>query len=107
MERSSLLVPLVPLALGVVPLRAGFAVVEGGPAPGGGFMVPAHQWIRPAGKSLEFGGQPVDLASSPDGGTLYVKDNRDILVVQTVPFRLRQELPFPQGGGFMHGIVVS
>jgi YVTN family beta-propeller protein len=63
--------------------------------------------VRPAGESVSFGGRPVDLALSPDGKTLYVKDDRGLIVVNTHTWILLQELKFPQGGGSMHGIAVS
>jgi YVTN family beta-propeller protein len=56
---------------------------------------------------VSFGGRPVDVALSPDRRTLYVKDNRGVVVVDAVGWRIRQELSFPAGGGSMHGIVVS
>jgi YVTN family beta-propeller protein len=70
-------------------------------------MVPTHQVIRPAGRSVEFGGRPVDLVFSPDGKTLYVKDNRGLVVIDTKGWKIRQELLFEGGGSSMHGITVS
>ena len=81
--------------------------VHVGPREDGGFIVPTRQVIRPAGRSLEFGGRPVDLVLSPDAGTLYVKDDRGLVVIDTKEWSLRQELAFPLGGGSMHGIAVS
>ena len=70
-------------------------------------IVPTRQVIRPAGQSVEFGGRPVDLAFSPDGKTLYVKDNRGLVVIETKTWKIRQELLFEGGGGSMHGIAVN
>jgi len=70
-------------------------------------LMPTHQVIRPAGESVNFGGRPVDLAFSPDGKTLYVKDNRGLVVIETKAWKIRQELLFEGGGGSMHGITVS
>ncbi len=81
--------------------------VEVGPSAGGGFVVPTRQVIRPAGRSLEIGGRPVDLLLSPDGRTLYVKNDRGIVVIDAVAWSLRQELPFPEGGGSMHGLALG
>jgi YVTN family beta-propeller protein len=77
-----------------------------GPA-AGGVMVPTGQLLRPAGQSLEFAGRPVDLALSPDARALYVKDNRGLVAIDAAAWQLRQELPFPEGGGSMHGIAVA
>ena len=64
-----------------------------GPAEDGAMVVPNGQLLRPAGESLAFGGRPVDLALSPDGATLYAKDNRGLLVLDTATWKLRQTLP--------------
>ncbi|HTE20524.1 MAG TPA: phosphoesterase, partial [Armatimonadota bacterium] len=99
--------PLVFGALGLMGLLAARDGVRVGPASGGGYVVPTHQLIRPAGESLEFGGRPVDLVLAPDGGSLYVKDDRGLVVIDLVRWQVRQELKFPAGGGSMHGITVS
>jgi len=52
-----------------------------GPRPEGSHLVATGQLLHPAGESLQFGGRPVDMVLSPDGRTLYVKDNRGIVVV--------------------------
>jgi len=81
--------------------------VVGPPAEDGSFIVASGQYVRPAGQSLAFGGRPVDLALSPDGRTLYAKDNRGLLVLDAVDWKLRQTLPFDDAGGSLHGIAVS
>jgi len=73
----------------------------------GAWVVPTRQLIRPAGRSVEFGGRPVDLVLSPDGAFLYVKDHRGLVVLDVATWTVRQELAFPRGGGSMHGIAVS
>lgn len=78
-----------------------------GPAEDGAMVVPNGQLLRPAGESLAFGGRPVDLALAPDGATLYAKDNRGLLVLDTATWKLRQTLPFGDDGGSLHGIAVS
>lgn len=70
-------------------------------------MVPTQQVVHPAGDAVSFGGRPVDLVLSPDSKTLYVKDNRGLLIIDTEAWKLRQELKFREGGGSMHGIAVS
>jgi len=47
------------------------------------------------------------MALSPDGRTLYVKDNRGIVVVDVGTWKVRQELPVARGGSSMQGIAVS
>jgi YVTN family beta-propeller protein len=63
-----------------------------GPRPEGSHFVATGQLLRPAGESLQFGGRPVDIALSPDKRTLYVKDNRGIVVVDVETWKVRQEL---------------
>lgn len=70
-------------------------------------VVSTAQLVRPAGDTLQFGGRPVDMVLSADGRTLYVKDNRGIVVVEVESWKVRQELPFGRGGSSMHGIAVS
>jgi len=78
-----------------------------GPLATGGHLMPTHQLIRPAGQSIEFGGRPVDLALSPDGRAVYVKDNRGLLVLDAATWQIRQELKFNSGGGSVHGLAVT
>ena len=78
-----------------------------GPLPEGGYLTTTHQWLRPAGESVEFGGRPVDLALSPDGRTLYVKDNRGFQVIDTATWKIRQTLGFNGGSGSVHGLAVT
>src|SRR3990172_5828626 len=78
-----------------------------GPLPNDSHLTATHQLIRPAGESVAFGGRPVDLVASPDGRTLYVKDNRGLVVIDAGTWKTRQELKFSAGGSAVHGIVVS
>jgi YVTN family beta-propeller protein len=78
-----------------------------GPLSSGAHLTSTHQLIRPAGKSVEFGGRPVDLVASPDGRTIYVKDNRGLVVIEAATWQIRQELKFSAGGSAVHGIVVT
>jgi YVTN family beta-propeller protein len=63
--------------------------------------------IHPAGKSLEFGGRPFDLLLSPDGKSLYVKGTKELLVIDTAAWNIRQNLRFAEGDGSMHGMAVT
>jgi len=78
-----------------------------GPTRDGGHIVPTAQLIRPAGETIELAGRPVDMALAPDGQTLYVKDNRGLVVINAKAWRIRQELDFGKEGGSMCGITVS
>ena len=96
----ALLMLALPAALQDEPTRVG-------PAENGGVVVPTRQLLRPAGRSVAFGGRPVDLAVSPDGSTIFAQDNRGLVAIDADSWSVRQELPFPDGGGSMHGIAVS
>ena len=98
------------VALGIVLLFWGCQtnpVEQVGPSLTGGQIVSTYQALHPAGQSLEFTGRPVDLVLSPDGGTLYVKDNRGLVIIDVATWKIRQELKFPAGAGSTHGIVVT
>jgi YVTN family beta-propeller protein len=91
-------------------------------AGGNGWIVSTRQVIRPAGRSVEFHGRPVDLALAPDGRSVYVKGGSQLLVIDVESWTIRQELKYPAkgegkagagggigglGGGTMHGIVAA
>ena len=78
-----------------------------GPLTSGGHLVSTHQLLHPAGQSVEFAGRPVDLVLSPDGRTLFVKDNRGLVVIDTAAWQVRQELKFSEGGGSTHGLALT
>jgi YVTN family beta-propeller protein len=70
-----------------------------------GVIVSTEQLVRPAGGVVEFGGRPVDLVVAPDGKSVYVKDNRGLVVIDQATWKVRQQISI--GGGSMHGIAVS
>lgn len=78
-----------------------------GPAGNGMYLVPTKQLIHPAGQSVTFNGRPTDLTLSPDAGTLYIKDNRGLVVIDASTMKIRQEMAFPEGSGSAHGIAVT
>src|SRR5207249_1458409 len=98
---------------------AGFAWAEEPPRPAvtaapkvgeardGGTIVPSEQLVRPAGQAVEFSGRPVDVAVAPGGKSVFVKDNRGLVVIDSERWAVRQELKFPRDGGSMHGIAVT
>ncbi len=69
-------------------------------------VLPTYQKLHPAGRSVEFGGRPVDLAMAPDKKHLYVKDNRGVVVIDVAQWKVIQEINV-DGGTSFHGIVVS
>ncbi len=73
----------------------------------GAVIAPTRQWIKPAGRSIEVSGRPVDLIMAQDGRLLVAKDNRGLIVIDPIHWDLVQELAFPVGGSSMHGIAVS
>src|SRR5436309_6036080 len=85
--------------------RRGHGFVPGGLADR--MLVATGQALSPAGEAVSFAGRPIDLALSPDRRTLYVKDNRGLVVVDAEAWKIRQQLGFPSGGGSMHGVAVS
>lgn len=100
---------LLAAACGVCGLAAALA----SPAVRGWFLkpialrLPTGQTIHPSGELATFNGRPVDLVVSPDGRSVFIKDNRGIVVLDAAGWTLRQELGFPRGGGSMHGIALS
>jgi YVTN family beta-propeller protein len=79
-----------------------------GPAKDGSSLLTTGQLIRPAGTTIAFAGRPIDLVLSPDGKRLYVKNDRDLVVMDARNWNLLQELPFPEDktGGSVHGLAV-
>src|SRR4051812_8728120 len=73
----------------------------------GGTIVSTQQLIRPAGKSLQFDGRPVDLCLSHDGKTAFLKGNRYLTVVDLEKWAVKQELEIGDGGASMHGILAT
>ena len=82
MRRSLLTVVAIALLLNV--FAAADEVPHVGPAGDGGTIVSTQQLIRPAGKSLEYKGRPVDLVLAPDHKTAYVLSNASVLAIDTV-----------------------
>lgn len=103
MRRLTLLLPGLCLLMGC----QSETVQHVGPLSSGSHLTSTHQLIRPAGQSVEFGGRPVDLVMSPDGRSLYVKDNRGLVVIDPASWQMRQELKFSAGGSSVHGLVAT
>jgi YVTN family beta-propeller protein len=73
----------------------------------GGQSLPSKQLVRSAGQQVQFSGRPVDLAISPDGGTIYIKNMNNLVVVDAASWFVRQTLSFPGSGASMHGVTVN
>jgi YVTN family beta-propeller protein len=78
-----------------------------GPQPDGTILVPTNQLLSPAGLQILFPGRPTDLALSPDGNLLAVKNMRDILLVRMQDRAILQTLPMEKGGQGFVGILFS
>ena len=78
-----------------------------GPLPNGEQFLPSGQILGVTGQRLEFDGRPVDLALSPDGKKVYVKNMKNLLVVDARTCTLAQKLNYPGSGASMHGIAVN
>ncbi|HIC24062.1 MAG TPA: phosphoesterase, partial [Planctomycetes bacterium] len=72
-----------------------------------GHWVPTRQLVRPAGKTLDFAGRPVDMVAHPTGEWIFIKDHRGIVVLDREMKAVRQQLSFSGGGGSMHGIAIN
>ena len=81
--------------------------IQVGQLPNGEQSLPSKQILRAAGRQLQFGGRPVDLALSPDGRTVFIKNINNLLVVDVATWRLVQTLNYPGSGASMHGIAVD
>jgi hypothetical protein len=101
------------LLLGIVSIPAWSAVnapkqpLQMGPQSGGGYSVATGQLVHPAGKTIVFAGRPVDQVLVNKTKTLYIKDNWGLVVLDTLKWKILQEINYPEGGGSMHGIVAT
>ena len=81
--------------------------IQVGQLPNSEQSLPSKQILRAPGQQLQFGGRPVDLALSPDGRTVFIKNMSNLLIVDAVSWSLLQMLSYPGSGASMHGIAVS
>lgn len=70
-------------------------------------LLPSGQIVRAAGQSVQVGSRPVDLALSPDGTKVFVKNMTDMQVMDAGTWRIQQIVHYPKSGASMHGIAVS
>ncbi|HYK88676.1 MAG TPA: alkaline phosphatase family protein [Acidobacteriota bacterium] len=78
-----------------------------GPQPDGSILVPTNQFLRPAGFQVQFPGRPTDLAFSPDGSLLAVKNIGDLVLIRMQDRTILQTLTVERGGQGFHGILFS
>jgi len=78
-----------------------------GPQPDGTILVPTNQLLSPAGFQLLLPGRPTDLALSPDGNLLAVKNMDDVVLVRMRDRAVLQTLPIEKGGQGFTGILFS
>ena len=78
-----------------------------GPQDDGTYVVATTQRIAPAGDTILFPGRPVDLALSPDGSLLAVKNKNDVTFISMATREVRQTLRLPSDGNSFCGIAWS
>ena len=78
-----------------------------GEQPDGSILVPSNQLLRPAGYQVYLPGRPVDLALTPNGRFLLVKNKADLDLIRLADRTVMQSLPFSQSGASFTGISLS
>ena len=71
----------------------------------GTFTTATQQLIDAAGDGVQFPGRPLDLAISPDGATLAVKNFKDVVFLDLKSHAVKQILPLPKDGNSHCGIA--
>ncbi|MCL4218568.1 MAG: YncE family protein, partial [Candidatus Hydrogenedentes bacterium] len=75
-----------------------------GPQGDGTYVVATQQLIDPAGDTVIFPGRPLDLALSPDGAKLAVKNKNNLVFFDLSSQTILQTLPMASEGTSYHGI---
>lgn len=78
-----------------------------GPADGGGYVASTRQLIRPAGRTVEFGGRPVDVLLSNDAKMLYAMTNWGVVAIRTADWAIIQQMRFDGAPGSYHGMAMT
>jgi YVTN family beta-propeller protein len=73
----------------------------------GSILVPSNQFLRPAGLQVYLPGRPVDLALTPGGKYLLVKNKDDLDLIRLSDRKVMQSLPFEKSGASFTGICLS
>ncbi|HLN54958.1 MAG TPA: bifunctional YncE family protein/alkaline phosphatase family protein [Bacteroidales bacterium] len=106
-KHLSLLFLLAALSACNTPEEKAIVNLKVGPQPDGSILVPSNQLLRPAGLQIDLPGRPVDLALTPDGRYLLVKNKADLDLVRLSDRTLMQTLPFQHGGASFTGLCLS
>ena len=77
-----------------------------GTQPDGSILVASNQLLRPSGFQINLPGRPVDLALSPNGRFLFVKNKADIDLIRLADRTILQTLPFPKSGASYTGLCL-
>src|SRR6266478_3025149 len=112
--RAATILALV-LCVPCVPCRSTFGQEDSlhvGLQPDGRVVAPTNQILEPAGTQVTFPGRPVDLALSEDGKLLFVKNLKDLVIIDSATGKIRQTLTIPrlrrnQPGFGVVGLLVS
>ncbi len=75
--------------------------------PKGSILVPSNQLLQPAGFQVYLPGRPVDLALSPDGKLLFVKNIYSLDLIKLSDRTILQSLPYPYSGSSPTGICTT
>lgn len=78
-----------------------------GPQGDGTYIVATNQRIDAAGDQVLFHGRPVDMALSPDGSTIAVKNKSDVVLIDAVTHAIDAVVKIPDGGNSYAGIAWS
>jgi YVTN family beta-propeller protein len=78
-----------------------------GPQPDGSILVPSNQLLRPAGFQVDLPGRPVDIALTPNGRFLLVKNKSEINLIRLTDRTVLQSLPYRNAGASFTGMCVS
>jgi autotransporter-associated beta strand protein/YVTN family beta-propeller protein len=81
--------------------------IQVGQLPNGEQSIPSKQVLRAAGGQIQFSGRPVDVAISPAGDTVFIKNMNSLVVVDAASWTVRQTLSYSGSGASMHGIAIS
>lgn len=78
-----------------------------GPLPDGGHAIATWQLLHPAGDSVQFNFRPLNMILSHDGGTLYVKTDKALVLIDTEKWVVKQETSIRESRGSAHGIALT
>ncbi|HEX5554849.1 MAG TPA: bifunctional YncE family protein/alkaline phosphatase family protein, partial [Chitinophagaceae bacterium] len=104
---TCLIVAVVCMSVYVVTQTTIFGKKTVGRQPDGSVLVPSNQLLRPAGFQVYLPGRPVDLALSPDGKLLFVKNKSSLDLIRINDRTILQSLPYKHSGAAFTGICLS